>query len=203
MKTWGKILVSITLVLALLLTFGCGPAGPAGPPGPPGPTGPAGPPGPQGPTGPVGPSGPPGLQGSAGPPGPQGPPGDSATADTDGAAAEPDGAAAAPAGDPYDLPDIPIIWESIEPPEAVAGVPTLVTFKLTVPPNSLVSIAFVTPSGAVSNYSYAEAMSGADGKITLSWETHQHHTAGEGALELTVTQPDGTKTVVKRPFWNR
>ncbi|MFH0942001.1 MAG: hypothetical protein V1823_03130, partial [Chloroflexota bacterium] len=95
-------------------------------------------------------------------------------------------------------------WDSIDPPEAKSGTGGTVTFKLTVPPGSFCSIIYILPvSGTRSTTSHAEGIVGTDGKITLSFTIHQHVNAGEGTLELTVTQPSGTKTVVTRPYMNR
>jgi hypothetical protein len=102
------------------------------------------------------------------------------------------------------LPDIPIIWESIVPPEAVAGSGATVTITLTVPPNSKCDILYILPvTSTRSTNSVNQGISGADGKIELSFPINNHVNAGEGTLELTVTQADGTITVVTRPYWNR
>ncbi|MFH0941935.1 MAG: ABC transporter substrate-binding protein, partial [Chloroflexota bacterium] len=45
----------------------------------------------------------------------------------------------------YDRPDVPIIWDSIDPPEAKSGTGGTVTFKLTVPPGSFCSIIYILP----------------------------------------------------------
>jgi peptide/nickel transport system substrate-binding protein len=104
----------------------------------------------------------------------------------------------------YDRPDIPIIWESIDPPEAVAGAGTVVTFKFTVPAGSYVEIIYLLPqSGTESKTSSANGVAGADGKITLSFSIYPHVLSGEGTLKLTVTQTNGTKTTITRPYFNR
>ena len=54
-----------------------------------------------------------------------------------------------------------------------------------------------------STSSLDEGTSDADGKIELSFPINHHVRAGEGTLELTVTQADGTITVVTRPYWNQ
>lgn len=192
MKTWAKVLVSAAIILALLLSFGCtGSAGPAGPEGPKGEQGPAGPVGPAGPEGPQGPAGP------EGPQGPQGPAGTSAAETT-----EPSSETQI-TGDSYDRPEIPIIWESIDPPQATAGAGEMITFKLKVPPNSLCAILYILPvSGTRSGTSVDSQISDADGNVTLSFSIYPHVSAGEGTLELTVTQSDGTVTVVTRPYMN-
>ena len=104
----------------------------------------------------------------------------------------------------YNRPDIPIIWESIDPPEAVAGAGTVVTFKFTVPAGSYVEIIYLLPqTGTESKTSSANGIVGADGKITLSFSIYPHVLSGEGTLKLTVTQTNGTKTIITRPYVNR
>jgi len=104
----------------------------------------------------------------------------------------------------YDRPDIPIVWESIDPPEAKQGASTVVTFKITVPPGSTAAILYILPvSGTRSTSCVDNKVAGADGKVTLSFSINSHISSGEGTLELTVTQTNGTKTVVTRPYINR
>jgi hypothetical protein len=118
MKTWVKALVSITVILALLLSFGC--------------TGPAGP---QGERGPMGPPGPQGLQGTEGPPGPVG----TGTADT--------GAADTGVGDNPDWPVLWVsIYPPSG--EYVAGSGAECTVTLKVPPGSLCDLTFINPVSA-------------------------------------------------------
>lgn len=151
MKTWGKVLLAICLVLAITLTVAC--AGPAGPTGPAGATGPAGPKGDRGPQGPVGPQG---LQGPVGPQGLQGPPGTGAGTTT------PATTTTTPAGTgtPYDLPDVPILFLEVTPNPAVFG--TEETVKLQVPPGALVEL---TPIYQVDTRNFRSAAAKPDNQI--------------------------------------
>lgn len=195
MRTWVKVLVSITLVLTLMLSFGC--TGPPGPPGPPGPQGEKGVAGPPGPPGPVGPQGPKGEKGDTGP---QGPPG-TGTAPAD--AAEP-AQPAEPAGDPYDDPDWPVHWVSIDPP--VGGANVEVTITLKVPPGSLNQMQYVTiTKGRYGSGRFDDVVADADGNAELRLVMHYMTAPGEGSLEasyfeLTNIKTDGSKIVVKHPY---
>ena len=184
MKTWGKALVSITLILVLLLSLGC--TGPVGPAGTKGERGAAGPPGPTGATGATGETGP------AGPPGPQGPPG------TGG------GETVAPAGPvagPYDDPDWPVYWVSLDPPEI--NVSSSITVTLKVPPGSLCDLMYITPLGT----SYVKiapdtVVADADGNavITMNTPPPMGFTPGKATFELTNTKTDGTQIIVTYPI---
>jgi peptide/nickel transport system substrate-binding protein len=104
----------------------------------------------------------------------------------------------------YDRPDIPIIWESIDPPEALAGTGTTVTIVIQAPPGSLVTVLYILPvSGTRSTSSLDSKVAGADGKVTLSFAIHPHVNAGEGTLELTLKKADGTEIVITRPYLNK
>lgn len=195
MKTWGKVVISITLIVALLLPLGCGPAGPVGPPGPPGPQGPQGPMGSSGPPGKVGPMGPQGLPGAPGPPGPQGPPGPSA-----------EGAPPAePTYGPYDDPDWPVIWVSIDPPIGRRELDK-VTVTLKVPPNSLCEMVYITEiRGRYGTTTFENVIADDDGNAVLSWVINRNVTPAKrnetlGGLELTNTKPDGSKIVIEHPY---
>ena len=181
MKTWGRVLVSITLILALLLSFGC-----TGPPGPPGPQGPAGE-GTEGPLGRPGPVGPRGPEGPAGPPGPPGPAG------TGGAAAT---------GDPYDDPSIPILWISITPETETAPAGTELTVVLKVPPLATVQITWIKASGYRSSppYSPPEGVADDNGDITFIWSPHTYMNQGEGTIEAVVTATTGKSFTVTHPY---
>lgn len=188
MKFWGKTAVGITIIVSLLLTVACGPAGPAGPPGP------------KGDTGPVGLQGPPGPQGSAGtegPPGPRGPEGLPGT--------PPAGTAPLPtttpvvSGDPNDRPDIPVLWISITPNPGRFG--TEITVVLKVPPGATCDLSLIYYTGTASAYKPDPVIADAEGNATLKWTaTSGPPIALDGTLELTVTQANGTKTVVSHPY---
>ena len=184
MKTWVRALISITLILALLLSFGC-----AGPPGPKGDTGERGPIGPEGPHGPVGAKG---EKGDEGPQGPQGPPGTGA-ATTDGVAAE-------PAGSPYDDPDWPVIWVSVDPTIITPNIWITVTLK--VPPNSLCDLMYITPWNArYVKIAPDTVVADADGNAVIKMASPpvQGLTSGDAKLEITNTKTDGSKIVVTYP----
>ncbi len=185
MKSWAKILVGISVILAISLLFAC--AGPAGPPGSTGPAGPAGPAGPQGERGLQGIPGPEGLQG---PEGPQGPAGTGTAAPS-----EPEAPAT---GDPYDMPDIPILWVSITPQPALFG--DEVTVVLKVPAGSQCDITYIYEMGLRSGSKPDLTVADADGNATLTWIPPVGGPAGDGTIELTVTLPDGTKHVVTHPL---
>ena len=188
MKTWVKALVSITLILALMLSFGC--TGPAGPPGPPGPAGVGteGPIGPGGPPGPPGPPGPTGPQGPAGPAGPQGP------AETGVIPAE-------PAIGPYDDPDWPVKWVSIDPPVGRREL-DVVTVTLKVPPGSLCEMVYITHiRGRYSTTTFESVVADDEGNAVLKWSIHPLVTPGDGGgLELTNSKADGSKIVIEYPY---
>jgi hypothetical protein len=197
MKTWVKALVSITLILVLLLSFGCGKAGP------PGPEGPAGV-GTEGPVGPVGAPGPPGPPGPAGPEGPAGPAG------PEGPAAGTGDAADAPAANTYDDPDWPITWVEIlfngvssDPPEAPVLTSNSVQVTLKVPPGSQSDITILLPKTLTRDSRKAEpVVAGDDGNVVLGpWVMCSHTYLGEGFLELTNTKADGSVIVIKYPFF--
>jgi len=194
MKTWVKAMISITLILTLLLSFGCaGPPGPAGQDGAPGPKGDRGEIGPAGPPGPVGPQGDPGPEG---PRGPEGPPGQPCTgvAPTDEAPTE-------TVGSPYDDPDWPAIWVSVEPTTVTYD--TLITVVLKVPPGSLVDLMYVTPLGAHYTKRRPDLVVAPDDgnvEITLTSPTEPGLTPGDAHLRLLSTKPDGTSIVVTYPI---
>lgn len=170
--------VGITIFLALLLSLGCGSVGPAGLKGETGDPGPAGPPGPVGPVGEVGPEG---------PPGPQGPPGVWISGDAADNTTSTYG--------PYDNPDWPVIWVSVDPP--VVKSDYLVTVKLKVPPNSLCEIIMITPLGTKVTAKKGTAISDAEGNATVTFMTYSMGmTPGVNQLELTNTKADGSKIVV-------
>lgn len=186
MITRIRALVSVALILALLLAAGCGPGGPGGPAGPKGATGLAGSSGPPGPRGPVGPQGPEGL------PGPEGPSGISAMDN-------PTAGNATAAGDPYDNPDWPVYWVSIDPPVGGKNVPVTVTLK--VPPGSLCELTYITPLAARSTAKPENVTADADGNAVLKWTMHQYTTPEPGGkLELINTKTDGTKITVFHPY---
>lgn len=195
MKIWLKTLVGITLILSLLLSFGCGPAGPPGPQGPkglPGEAGPAGRPGAVGPVGPAGPEGPVGLQG---------PPGPSAVVS---AGAGDNTTTAATTGDKYDNPDWPVYWVSIDPP--VGGPNILVTITLKVPPRSLCQMQYISTSGnKFASGRFPDVVADADGNAVLKLVMHRDTLpgpgeGGKGGFELTSIKTDGTRIVVFRPY---
>lgn len=186
MKLWVKMLVSLSLIIALLLTFGCTP-GPAGPAGPKGPTGEEGLPGTQGPPGAKGPAGP------QGPPGPAGPPGIWLT-----------GQEAAPpttTASPYDVPDWPVTWVSVDPPEGRRELDA-VTVTLKVPPKSKCDMVFYTVIGSwYSTTTFPSMTADADGNAVMSYVINKNITPGYpqykadgtllgGYLELTNTKAD-------------
>ena len=185
MKTWARALVSITLILALLLSFGCGKAGPPGPAGPAG----VGTEGPAGPAGAPGPPGPPGTQGPEGPQGPAGPQGPGAgTAD----------AADAPVAVSYDDPDWPVTWVSIDPPEISKEI--LVTVTLIVPPGSTCELMYITAwAGRYAANQFPTVVADADGNAVLKLVMSSHFTTGTAGLELTNTKTDGSKIVILHP----
>lgn len=200
MKTWGKALASITVILALLLALGCtGPVGPAGPAGPAGPTGEAGSAGPAGDRGPSGPPGPPGLQGKEGPAGPEGPAGVGGAAPADAAAP----AAPAAGGDPYDDAAWPVLWVSFDPPsgEYAAGSEADLTVTLKVPPGSLCDITHINAdTGTRSGAKPDNVVADADGNAVLVWQVHASSAPGEATIELTNTKTDGTSIIVTHPY---
>lgn len=189
MKTWVKALVTISVILAILLTFACA--------GPPGPAGPAGPEGSKGDRGPQGVPGPEGLQGPVGPPGPQGPAGTSSTETTPSTPQTP------VAGTPYDKPEIPILWLSVTPEPAVFG--TEETVVAQVPAGSVVDLTMIYQVG-IRDFRSAAAKPAvvtapADGIVTLKWTpVRETNLPGDGAIELAVTLPGGTKHVVTYPI---
>ncbi len=194
MKTWVKALVSVTLLLALLLSFGCaGPAGPAGPEGPAGPAGSSGPPGPIGLQGDPGSVGPQGLEG------PQGP-----------AWSEDGTAAVEPVGSPYDDLDWPVEWVEIicngEVVEAPIEAPVLEgnswQVTLNVPPGSQSAIVVLLPqTGTRDGHMPDPVVAGDDGIAVLGpWVMTSHTYLGEGFLELTNIKADGSIIVIEYPF---
>lgn len=191
MRTWVKVLFSIALVLALLQTFGCGPAGPPGPPGPKGLTGEMGAAGKPGTVGPMGPAGP------VGPAGPQGLPGPNVVIGTGG------NTTTTPAVGQYDNPDWPVTWVSVTtdsggtlPPLTVKS-DMKITVVLKVPPGSLNTVLLVTPLGTRVTNRAATGVADADGNITLSFLTYSLGMApGLNKLELTSIKTDGSKIVV-------
>jgi len=184
MKTWGKVLVAISVILALLLTAACA--------GPPGPTGPAGPEGQKGDRGPQGPPGPEGPQGPMGPPGPQGP---AATGDT-----TPTETPTTPTtGTPYDLPDVPLLWLEVSPDPAVFG--TEETVRLQVPPGAFVELTPIYQVGTRDFRSAAakppDQIAPADGLVTFKFTPVVNtNLPGDGAIEIKVTVPGTTTPVV-------
>ncbi|MFH0941471.1 MAG: hypothetical protein V1823_00365 [Chloroflexota bacterium] len=185
MRTWTRALVSIALILALLLVVGCGPAGPPGPAGPKGETGLVGSSGPPGPRGPAGPQGPEGLVGT------QGLPGISAASTADNASAA--------TGDPYDNPDWPVYWVSIDPPVGGKNVPVTVTLK--VPPGSLCDLTYITPLLNRSLAKPPDVTADADGNAVLKWSMSPNTTPEPGGkLELINTKTDGTQITVFHPY---
>ena len=186
MSNLVKALLSITLLLALALSLGCGPAGLPGPAGPKGDTGPVGAAGPPGPVGPQGPAGP------EGPPGPQGPPGTSAVTDSGTTGTDSGGTSAY---GPYDNPDWPVIWVSVEP--LVVRSDMLVTVVLKVPAGSLCEVLLITPLGTRVTNRTGTAIADADGNATVTFTTYSMGmTPGMNKLELTNTKTDGSKIVV-------
>ncbi|RJQ36257.1 MAG: hypothetical protein C4555_07705 [Dehalococcoidia bacterium] len=105
-------------------------------------------------------------------------------------------------GDPYDNPDFPVIWVSVDPPEGVGRDSTTVTITLKVPPGALCSLHFFNPvTGTDSSRRPADVVANADGNAVLGpWEIHGAAQAGEATLQLTVTKIDGTQIVVTRPY---
>lgn len=187
MEKWVKVLGSAVLILAVLFLFGCGPAGPEGQPGPKGPTGEIGSTGPPGPRGPQGPEGP------EGPVGPQGPLGISSvsTSVADNISVT--------AGDPYDNPDWPIYWVSIDPP--VGGKEVKVTVTLKVSPGSRCSLTYITPLKARSTAKPDDVIADADGNAVLTWTMHRFTTPEPGGqLELVNTKTDNTQITVFHPY---
>ena len=188
MKTWVKALVSITLIITLLLSFGCA--------GSPGPAGPAGPQGERGLIGPTGQVGPPGPKGNLGPEGPQGPVGPQGLPGTGAAPA--DGAAAEPAGSPYDDPDWPVLWVSVDPTTVTAD--TLITVVLKVPPGSTCDLIFITAWGTRITDRKESEVADANGDVVIELMTHSGSLApGDATLELTNTKTDGTSIIVTYP----
>ncbi|MFH0941764.1 MAG: hypothetical protein V1823_01905 [Chloroflexota bacterium] len=182
MKTWGKALVIISVILATLLSSAC-----AGPPGAPGPAGPAGAKGERGPQGTPGPEG---LQGTVGPQGLPGPVSSATPGTADNATTTPPPTTPA-AGDPYDKPDIPILWVSITPQPAVFG--QEVTVVLKVPPGALCDITMIYFDGFRSGYKPTPVTSDANGNATLKWTpAAATNKPGEGNIELTVTLAGAT-----------
>ncbi|RJQ37925.1 MAG: hypothetical protein C4555_05715 [Dehalococcoidia bacterium] len=178
MRIRSKALVSVVLMLALVFVLGCGPAGPPGPQGPKGPTGLIGSSGPPGSRGPEGTQGPEGQQG------PPGPPGISASGNATGTASA--------TGDPYDDPDWPVYWVSIDPPVGGKNVPVTVTLK--VPPGSRCSLTYITPLNARSTAKPEDVIADAEGNAVLKWTMHQYTTPESGGkLELVNTKTDGTQ----------
>ena len=190
MKSWAKVMVGISVILAISLMFAC--AGPAGPAGLTGPAGPAGPAGPKGDTGEKGPQGIPGPEGLQGPEGPQGPAGTGTVTP-----AEPETPSTPATGGLYDMPDIPILWVSITPDPALFG--DVLTVVLKVPAGALCDITYIYEMGLRSSYKPDAVVSDADGNATLSWIPPVGGPAGLGTVELTVTLADGTVHVVTHP----
>ncbi|MFH0941948.1 MAG: hypothetical protein V1823_02865 [Chloroflexota bacterium] len=161
MKIWVKALVSITLVLVLLLSFGCTP-GPAGPAGQKGPTGLAGSPGTQGPAGPKGPAG---LEG---PVGLQGPPGIYYSAGE-----------TIPPPPSYDVPSWPVIWVSVDPPNSGKREIDVVKITLKVPPNSKNDMVYKTVLGGhYGTTTFDSVTADADGNAVMSWPINRNITPG-------------------------
>lgn len=186
MKILLKIIVGVTLIIALLLVLSCGTAGPMGPAGSKGPTGLVGA---EGPPGPVGPKGPEGLQG---PPGPQGPAGiwvsENATTAT-------------PVADPYNNNEWPVIWVSIDPYPVVYGFEDItVTFKL--PPGSKSTLVFITAGlSRMTKYQAENQVADANGDVTIKIFTLASTlTPGPSKIELTNIKTDGSRIVVTHPI---
>ena len=187
MKTWGKVLLSIPIVIALLFSFSCGTVGPAGPAGPKGPTGEAGP------TGVAGPAGPKGPVGEKGPPGPQGPPGIWISGNE---------TSTTTVGDPYDNNDWPVLWVKIEPYPEVYGW-EYITVTLKVPPLSSNDFIFITAPGTrMTSHQVTKQIADANGNIVIKILSIKNTlSAGpDSKLELTNTKTDGSKIVVTHPI---
>jgi len=105
-------------------------------------------------------------------------------------------------GDPYDNPDFPVIWVSIEPPEGVGDAETEVTVTLKVPPGAYCELTFLNPNtGTRSSRKPTPVVADANGNAVLGpWRLHQNAHAGVGTIEVTVTKADGTKIVVTHPY---
>lgn len=106
----------------------------------------------------------------------------------------------------YDRPDIPIVWVSIDPPEAIAKSDQKVTIKMKVPPGAYVYLIYILPkTGTRSTYSHDEKVADANGDITLSFSIFHDVYDGMGTLEATVK--DGTTKavigVVTHPYLNK
>jgi hypothetical protein len=224
MKIWGKTSVSISLILLVLLLSACS--------GAVGVTGAsvdsnghliltlsngqtidvgnvAGPPGPQGIVGPRG------EKGDKGDPGPQGPPGPSgSSAGTSNNTTSEDNVAPGNSttvtiteSDPYDRPDIPLLWLSISPNPAVRGLEETVVLKA--PPGALVTLTFIyytqnypRPDGFRSSYTPQPTVVPDDGMVSLVWTPsgRTSHPA-EGDLEVVITMPDNvTEYTVMHPL---
>lgn len=173
MKIWVKALVSITLVLAILLTLGCTP----------GPVGPAGPKGPTGETGLPGPQGPPGAKGLAGPEGPvglQGPPGIWLTGN--------ETAPPPPVALSYDVPSWPVIWVSVDPPDKGNQDDETITVTVKVPPGSTTHIEYYTVLNATystTQFANNDQVADATGIVTMTYFINSNITPGVAQFDST------------------
>lgn len=155
--------------------------------------------------GPQGVPGPEGLKGDKGDPGPQGPPGTSSSSGTGTDTPTPTTAPnpSTPSnGGSYDDPNWPVIWVNIDPPEGVAGAGTVVTVTVKVPPGSLCSLHFFNPvTGTDSSKRPTDVVADANGNAVLGpWAIHTSAAAGEATLKLTNTKVDGSTITVSHPY---
>jgi peptide/nickel transport system substrate-binding protein len=106
------------------------------------------------------------------------------------------------AGNPYDDPNFPVLWVSIDPPEGVGDAETEVTVTLKVPPGALCELTFLNPNtGTRSSRKPTPVVADVNGNAVLGpWRLHQNAHAGTGTLEVTVTKTDGTQIVVTHPY---
>ena len=154
MKTWFKVLFSISVIMAILFSIGCSGGGNNTP-----------------------------------------------TPTADNATPTPTATSNETAGDPYDMPEVPILWISISPTPAVFG--QEITVVLKVPPGATCDIDTQYYDGFVSaKYKPPTTVADASGDVTMKWTPGATtKKPGSGFIKLTVTLADmSAQYKINHPF---
>ena len=100
---------------------------------------------------------------------------------------------------PYDDPDWPVDWVSVDPP--LVRKDSLITVYLKVPPESQCCLQYVCATGiSYSTFRFKDVVADADGNAVLSLQMTSHFSSGDAKLELTNIKTDDTRITVTYPM---
>ena len=91
-----------------------------------------------------------------------------------------------------------VTWVSVAPPLAAPG--DEITVVLKVPAGAKCEIIYIMSSDTRSSFKPDPVTADTGGNASVIWKSSEHTTTGEGTLELTITETEGTVTIETQPY---